>query len=104
MRAAFGTGHFGAYHAVGLVAVLGDVCLVNRDIKAGPAGSGLEFCFAIKQSFPATSAFIGALVMTIPVFARKSALGAFAAANVVLLGSKLVFVGPGRCFGCFRLS
>ncbi len=89
MRVATSAERFGTHHAQGTVCFIAD-CFWRKWLpKAGPACAGIKFCIGTEEFQPAVRAFVYAFAVIIPVFACKSAFGAFFTGYMVLLRSQL---------------
>src|SRR4051812_33977947 len=96
MGIALGAAHFGALHAKGAIFEFGDRFVFERDKKARPSATGIEFCFGRKQRLAATDAFVRAIGVRVPVFAAEGTLGSMLARDVVLLRRELLAPFLGR--------
>src|SRR5205085_11413921 len=102
MGVATGATRFGPAHAICSVCMLSDAFLIRGSVEAGPAGSGIEFCFRIEQRCAARDTVIHSRFMVVPVLARKGALRTRLAGDLVLFGSQLLApfgFGLGDFFG-----
>src|SRR5665213_2520025 len=86
----------GPDHAVGVVNVLFDGVTLDRLEEARPSGSGLELRLRREQRRVATNAYVGAVVVAVPILAREGPLGAGLAGHLELgLGQVLTPLGVG---------
>jgi len=90
MRVTARAAHFGSGHAVTAVDVLNDIRLVRRVVKARPARARIELRVRSKQQRAAAHAVVSAVVVLVPVLARKCALGAALPRYFVLLRRQLL--------------
>ena len=74
--AAFGTGSFGALHAIAGVIVRGDGFAFNGSVEAGPSATGFELGCRVEEGLSAAAAVIGAGAVLVPVFSGEGAFGA----------------------------
>ena len=81
--------NLGPVHPVRGVRLRADVFRADRQIKAWPAGAGVELGFRAEQVRAATGAAVQALVMVVPILASESRLGPLLPRDVELLGGEL---------------
>jgi hypothetical protein len=82
---AVATNHFRADHAVGFIDYGFYLALGEDIVKAGPAGSGVEFGLGGEEVLAAGHTAIHAFFIMFVVFSAKRSLGAFEMAHVFLL-------------------
>src|SRR5262245_38690149 len=83
--------HLRAAHAVAVIRFGRHVFLVGRLPEAGPAGAGIELVIRAEELGIAAHASVRALVVVVPIDARKSRLRSFLARDVELLRRERVF-------------
>src|SRR4026208_2345630 len=91
MSVAFAAHRFGAPHAVAVVVLGLDVLLHRRRPETRPAGARIELGFPAEQFIAATDAAINALLVIVPILARKRPLRAFLARDIELFVVQLLF-------------
>ena len=103
MRAAGMAHHFGAYHAVRGVTVLGNRLLRNRRIKTRPAATCVELILRRKQHRITHHAMIRAIVPSLSELTGERSLGAFFLGNGVSKWREFLAQVVG-VHGCLTLS
>src|SRR6185437_6207856 len=107
MRAALTVYDLPSFHSIANVFYETDRIGVDRRIKAGPAGAGIEFRIAAEKELKAGGRVIGPFLIKMVIFAGEGPFRAFFAEDIVLFGSQAVFpfsVREGHWIFCFCRS